>query len=244
MNLIAEHSGRATSLSEWKFNLAYLQEQYEKIIAISGVKKLYVDQYIEDYKMVWDTEHRPTTYTNTEHSYIPYAATYSKDNAIHYANVYCKNYNSNYPNWRSYGGDCANFVSQCLYAGGKLMHGTPGTSTEAQNWNNWFSKGNVCNTKNVSSTWRGANAFKSYWQSHTNGYSKFSSVGVDSYYYGTKGDAVSLLNSNGRAYHTLLIVGYDFNNRDFILASHTGDTIDAKLRNYAAPGGFIIFKMN
>lgn len=40
------------------------------------------------------------------------------------------------------------------------MKGTPGTSTAAQNWSNWFSQGSSCNTSYVSSTWRGANAFK------------------------------------------------------------------------------------
>ena len=38
--------------------------------------------------------------------------------AVSYAKRYWKNYNSDYPNWVL---DCANFVSQCLYAGNKEM---------------------------------------------------------------------------------------------------------------------------
>ena len=44
--------------------------------------------------------------------------TYNVSNAIAYADEYCINYNSAYNSYKGRGGDCANFVSQCLYAGG------------------------------------------------------------------------------------------------------------------------------
>ena len=44
--------------------------------------------------------------------------TYNVSNAIAYADKYCINYNSSYNSYKGRGGDCANFVSQCLYAGG------------------------------------------------------------------------------------------------------------------------------
>ena len=44
--------------------------------------------------------------------------TYNVSNAIAYADRYCINYNSAYNSYKGRGGDCANFVSQCLYAGG------------------------------------------------------------------------------------------------------------------------------
>ena len=42
---------------------------------------------------------------------------YDANKAIRYAQTYCKSYNPNYIDYRSQG-DCANFVSQCLIAGG------------------------------------------------------------------------------------------------------------------------------
>lgn len=45
-------------------------------------------------------------------------AAYSYTDAVAYAKKYWSSYNSNYTNYNSLGGDCANFVSQCLYAGG------------------------------------------------------------------------------------------------------------------------------
>ena len=44
--------------------------------------------------------------------------TYNVSNAIAYADKYCINYNSAYNSYKGRGGDCANFVSQCLFNGG------------------------------------------------------------------------------------------------------------------------------
>ena len=46
---------------------------------------------------------------------------YNASNAVSYADTYWSNYNPNYSNYNSIGGDCANFVSQCLVAGGMQM---------------------------------------------------------------------------------------------------------------------------
>lgn len=151
--------------------------------------------------------------------------------------------NSAYPDCTPYEGDCANFVLQCLYVGGMPIKGTPCTDNEAENFANWFSKGTTSNTKNVSSTWRGADAFRHYWQNNAIGYKKFSSYTTDAYNYGYKGYAVSLLTSTGRAYNTLIIVGYDFANSDLICASHTSNTNTASLKSKArGSSGFIIYR--
>lgn len=47
--------------------------------------------------------------------------TYSYTDAVAYAQRYATSYNPAYENYNSIGGDCANFVSQCLYAGGLPM---------------------------------------------------------------------------------------------------------------------------
>ena len=58
---------------------------------------------------------------------ICFALSYNPSKAISYARQYCKNYNSKYKNYAPYGGDCANFVSQCLIAGGQKLSGCSGT---------------------------------------------------------------------------------------------------------------------
>ncbi len=68
---------------------------------------------------------------------IAYADGYNPSAATEYARTYWQNYNPNYPNYNyPGGGDCANFVSQCLYAGGFPMNDdwymkSSGTHSEA-----------------------------------------------------------------------------------------------------------------
>ena len=49
---------------------------------------------------------------------IGFSLSYDRGAAVNYARSYCQNYNGNYANYRNDGGDCANFVSQCMIAGG------------------------------------------------------------------------------------------------------------------------------
>lgn len=244
--------GERTNTSNWEFNLKYLQDNYDSLKSLSNFKKNYVDSYIEAYTIVQLTKDMPDEKANTittlkyttdaAISMRASTANYSYRDALSYAEKYYKSYNKNYPDWSSSGGDCANFVSQCLYAGGKAMRGTPGSSSSADNFSNWFSSGTSQNTKNVSSTWRGADAFKWYWMDHSESYKKFTAVDSTSWNYGYTGDAVSLLNSNGRAMHTMLITGY--NNPDFILSAHTSSTNSASLKSkIKGYDSFIIYNM-
>ena len=58
---------------------------------------------------------------------VPFSASaykqysYNANSAAAYALQYWDSYNPNYSNYNSIGGDCCNFVSQCLYAGGLQM---------------------------------------------------------------------------------------------------------------------------
>ena len=49
---------------------------------------------------------------------IGFSLSYDAAKAVSYARQYCSNYNPKYANYAKDGGDCANFVSQCLKAGG------------------------------------------------------------------------------------------------------------------------------
>lgn len=61
-------------------------------------------------------------FTEELRSYLGAAAKgYNASLAVAYADQYALSYNSAYSNYNSIGGDCANFVSQCLHAGGLSM---------------------------------------------------------------------------------------------------------------------------
>ena len=150
--------------------------------------------------------------------------------AVSYAKRYWKNYNSDYPDW---GTDCANFVSQCLYAGSKVMKNKDG---DVDNSNNWFSYGNERDTSKVSNSWRGANMFKWHWMSRAYEYRDFdlNKSGEISklYYYAQAGYPISFLNSEDKATHTLIITGFysssKTNEKDVGVRNHSGRFDDDK----------------
>lgn len=241
VELISSRSGNKTTMENWEYNLQYLVNNYAEISELDEIDISQVESYIGDYQCVkLDTSNvNSTSISASTFS----TGTYDYEAAVEYANTYALSYNNKYGDWTDYGGDCANFVSQCLYAGGKQIIGLPSGQDAVNDYTNWFCYSTTTDTSMVSATWRGANAFMTFWKNRATNYKQFSGVCSSSYIYGFKGDAISLLNSNGRAYHTLMIVGYENNNSDFIVAAHTYDTNTSRLSSYSAPGGFIIYRM-
>lgn len=159
-----------------------------------------------------------------------------------YASTYWSDYNSAYPDWSSYGGDCANFVSQCLYAGGKTMVGSAGSSN-ATNQSNWFSYGTTASTSNVSSTWRGALAFGNYWSNKALAYQEFTFDELEeAVAFAYRGDAIVFYNDSGTTGHVAFV--YNYTTSDLVLAAHTTDTITSKLSDYESSFSYFrIFSM-
>ena len=57
---------------------------------------------------------------------IGLSLSYDPGAAVSYAWKYCSNYNKNYANYATMGGDDVNFVSQCMIAGGFSFKGCSG----------------------------------------------------------------------------------------------------------------------
>ncbi|MDD5923922.1 MAG: InlB B-repeat-containing protein [Clostridia bacterium] len=72
---------------------------------------------------------------------------YNVTAAVEYSDEYALSYNTSYANFNGVGGDCANFVSQCIYAGGM-----PQIKCEPYGTNGWYYK----SSSNRSATWTGA----------------------------------------------------------------------------------------
>lgn len=230
INSLTEKSGSNTNIDNFKFNLEYLKKNYESIKAIKGVNVTHVDSYINAYEIVLITLKMESEKKCTDEDSRSDISSYKPLDAILYANKYYSSYNKAYPDWSVYGGDCANFISQALVAGGKKMSPT------------WYSYGNKLNISKVSKSWRGANDFSYYWRKNAKSYKTFNSVKEDYLKYGKLGDVVSFLNKNGRAVHTMMITGKD--DDDFILTTHTYNTNSARLKVKAAKyPSFIIYNM-
>lgn len=245
VDLVSQRTGKNLTASDWEICLNYLRENYNSIITDDEIDSNKVKSYVSAYTYVEMEEDEPDEKINF---LVEPRAAYSPKKVSDYTDEYWNKHNSAYPNFENLGGDCANFVSQALYAGGKTMKGT-----DASDFSNWFCRTNSVNQlSKVSSTWRGADAFGHYWLANAKGYKKFGASYFSSaenfktvYNYGSKGDAISILNSNGRPYHTLIISYKEDGKLKF--ASHTENHKWKSLYGYIREGGIDpvrIYKMS
>ena len=86
------------------------------------------------------------------------AASYNASAAVDYAKTYVNYYNSNYNSYKGKGGDCANFVSQCLYAGGLQTDAT--WKPDSYAWINVWGLYSYLTSKNYSVSYDTASAEK------------------------------------------------------------------------------------
>lgn len=72
---------------------------------------------------------------------------YNREAALEYAKIWALRRNPKYYNFDNIGGNCTNFISQCLYAGGSVMNFTKDTGWYYINQNNraaaWTSVSNL-----------------------------------------------------------------------------------------------------
>jgi len=109
--------------------------------------------------------------------------------------------------------DCADFVSQCLAAGG-VPEIKNGLILPHQNNSNWYYRDGFLNPPSYS--WRGANNFYYHWSSRAGVASSSSLLG--------KGDAVSIdMGSDGDPDHTVIIVSSGSTDSTKYLSAHTTD---------------------
>lgn len=244
VSLVSKKTNKNLKTSDWKECLKYLEANYDTLLKDKSVDTDKVKSYVEAYKLVSGTATAGTeeetdqvaTRGTTADVATGTNGTYDVSKVLAYIEEYNDKYNEAYPCYNGRGGDCANFVSQCLAAGGMQMKGT-----NASNFNNWF-----CRTNNyeeyskVSSTWRGAEAFGSYWKKNALDYKEFPREQFadklafrEVFKYANVGDAISFMNSNGRPYHTTIV---SFKNRDndrlIRFAAHTSFQYDKSLYEY------------
>jgi len=234
--------GVEATVSTWRSNLQYLQDNYDTIKNIENVDVELIDFYISEYEseVLAEDESENTNEGTIKIQPMAYFY-YDRSAAATYANKWYNSFNSAYPNWHNSGGDCANFVSQCLYAGGEKMVGTAGAAN-ATNTSNWFSYGTALDTTKVSSSWRGANAFKNYFISVAKTCKRYESGATAKttlYNNVNVGDAISFYkieSGNYIAKHTMIVTKRNATDKTVILAGHSGAVNDLilseKLNSY------------
>ncbi len=140
---------------------------------------------------------------------------YNRTNARQYALNWAWSANPNYVDYTNYGGDCTNFVSQVLRAGGMgdIGYPTPG------NYSSWYYRGG--NVPDRSYSWTSAHWFRYHWANvNGSGYNRayqYKVYTVNSALSNWRtvwedlwpGDIVQHINySNGQTYHSQVITDY------------------------------------
>ncbi len=177
---------------------------------------------------------------------------YSQEMGCNYA---IQNYNRfyyTYPGFdNSFGHDCANFVSQCMLAGGIHFQNQWWVYKKNNNYNRPASSSQLDESWDLqtmggflgigaSSPWISAKMFCKYWSAHVT-YTDYTgsyilnnpSTVYQSPYY--KGDAVSIM-SSGEAFHTMYITGYGQHNgtSSFLLTYHSNNSCNVNLLTLAS----------
>jgi hypothetical protein len=214
----------------------------EKIQTFNAISEIYesadeseqqlLTEYVELYANATDNEELQLCYNdlfNTASESTQYLIqsnkndSYNPTSAINYAYKYYDKYNSNYKNFNSSGGDCVNFVSQCLKAGGCK------TSSD------WY----YSSSADYSASWIKCSKFKSFWTDNSNATYVYSMDIFKKYYSSLKnymnlqiGDVIMLCERVGvfvLPYHTIIISS--ISTSDILYSAHNNDCFNKSLFN-------------
>lgn len=140
---------------------------------------------------------------------------YLRENAVAYARRYAFSQNPIFGNFRGIGGNCTNFVSQCVYAGGCKMNYTKTFG--------WY----YISMDDRAPAWTGVDFFYNFITSN----SGLGPFGRQVYENECEiGDVIQLGREGMGYYHTLIIVGFDGD--EILIAAQTDDALDRPLSSY------------
>ena len=140
---------------------------------------------------------------------------YLRERAVEYAKKYAFGQNPVFGNFRGIGGNCTNFVSQCIYAGSCVMNYQPTFG--------WY----YISLNDRSPSWTGVQFFYNFMTENTDVGPFGREVGPDE---AEIGDVIQLGNNTDGFYHTLIIVGFD--GEDPLIAAQTNDAYRRPLSTY------------
>ena len=140
---------------------------------------------------------------------------YIRENAVNYARKFAFAQNPNFANFAGIGGNCTNFVSQCIYAGSCEMNYTPVFG--------WY----FISLNERSPSWTGVEYFYNFITENAGVGPYGKEVGIDEL---EIGDVIQLGKNDTGYYHTLLVVGFD--GIDTLVAAQTDNAYGRPLSTY------------
>ncbi|HHU48988.1 MAG: amidase domain-containing protein [Caldicoprobacterales bacterium] len=152
---------------------------------------------------------------------MDYLMPYNREKAVEYADTWAMGRNPAYYDYSNLGGDCTNFISQCLYAGGGIMNYTRDLG--------WYYN----NANDKAPAWTGVSYLYSFLTRKTGGPGP---IGQETDVSDVEiGDIIQLaFQESGRFSHSLIIVKCshppDINN--ILINTHSYDRRDYSLNKY------------
>lgn len=140
---------------------------------------------------------------------------YKRENAVAYARRFAFSQSSQFANFAGIGGNCTNFVSQCIYAGGCEMNYTPTFG--------WY----YISLDERSPSWSGVEYFYNFVTENV-GVGPFGRVVTADEL--EIGDVIQLGRNDEGYYHTLLVVGFEGD--DPLVAAQTDNAYARPLSTY------------
>lgn len=149
---------------------------------------------------------------------------YDRIGAILYARGWALSRNPKFQDYEEWGGNCTNYISQCVNAGGIPMD--PYGDNVMKEWY-WYSD------KKRTPSWTAAQPFFEYFTRNNNdNTNNFGAYAAESNYEEMElGDIVQLI-KDGKAYHTMIITGILFAGDevyDYLISQNTYDLLDYPL---------------
>ena len=140
---------------------------------------------------------------------------YVRERAVMYARKYALVRNPLFYSFAGIGGNCTNFVSQCVLAGSCVMNFTPVYG--------WY----YLSTNRRSASWTGVDYFYNFmiYNEGVGPYGRDATVEE-----AMIGDIIQLLNADGVFYHTLIISKIE--NGEIYICANSNDALDRPLSSY------------
>ncbi len=149
---------------------------------------------------------------------------YDREKAVAYARQWALSHNPAFANYENYGGDCTNFISQCIHAGNIPFDHDGKNVLEKWYWYSEYSR---------TPTWTAAEPFYKYITGNNS--EKTQNFGIyarDAEYNELEIGDIAQLVFDGNAYHTMIITQVILDGDylvDYLESQHTYDLLDYPL---------------
>lgn len=148
---------------------------------------------------------------------------YDRERAVEYARRWALSRNPLFADFTGRGGDCTNFISQCILAGSPFMN-----YTQTYGWY-------YISESNRAPAWSSVEALFDFLTQkpefvEANGGTGPLAEPARTMRQVEVGDVIQLANASGDFYHTLIISGFDAG--DVLVCAHSDDSLDRPLSSY------------